>query len=162
MGFAESTDFQRPPEGLLEAVETLEYLSNAGNKAAQQRLDELRYFCVQAWSPDVNSKEWKWLQRENLHTNPNATYSLPQNIEQGIPSQNLTDIPIQNPAVMSSMNPDHASLAWDFMLTNVFENDFTDEAEEIYTCFHDPNLPLTGVDELDWAEIGKVFQTREE
>ncbi|KAM0553288.1 hypothetical protein ACHAPJ_007301 [Fusarium lateritium] len=161
MGFVESTDLRKSPEGLLEAVETLQYLSNAGNKAAQQRLDDLRQLCLQAWSPDVRSDEWRWLQGDAMDASPNINYSM-EELEGMITSNGLTDDRFQNPSAMPPATLDYSNMSWDFEFSNMFEADLTDEAEEIYTCFHDPSLPLTGVDELDWAEISKVFQTREE
>ena len=35
--------------------------------------------------------------------------------------------------------------------------DLSGEAEGIYSSFHNPTLPLTGVDYIDWLEIEKVF-----
>jgi hypothetical protein len=39
--------------------------------------------------------------------------------------------------------------------------DLTGEAEGIYSSFHNPILPLTGVDYVDWLEIEKVFSAPE-
>lgn len=32
---------------------------------------------------------------------------------------------------------------------------------DIYTCYNDPTLPLTGIDDMDWAEVGKMFSLNE-
>jgi hypothetical protein len=99
---------------------------------------------------------------KGLHANLDSIYSLAQNLEQEIPSHTMTDSSLQNPAAMSSTNLDYVALALDFEMTNVFNANLTDEAEEIYTCFLDPNSPLTGVDGLDWADIYEVLQAIEE
>lgn len=35
--------------------------------------------------------------------------------------------------------------------------DLSGEAEDIYSSFNNPTLPLTGVDYMDWLEIEKVL-----
>jgi hypothetical protein len=37
--------------------------------------------------------------------------------------------------------------------------DLTGEAEGIYSSFHNPIMPLTGVDYMDWLEIEKVINS---
>jgi hypothetical protein len=38
-----------------------------------------------------------------------------------------------------------------------WDMDLSGEAEGIYSSFHNPTLPLTGDDYIDWLEIEKVF-----
>ena len=35
------------------------------------------------------------------------------------------------------------------------------EASGIFSSFHDPGLPVTGVDSADWEEMERMFATRE-
>lgn len=44
---------------------------------------------------------------------------------------------------------------------NDFPMDLGAEMGGIYSSYNDPTLPLTGIDELDWAEVGKMFQLKE-
>jgi proline utilization trans-activator len=51
---------------------------------------------------------------------------------------------------MSDMDP---NLIYDFGVEFM-------EADGIYSSFNDPHLPLTGVDQLDWEEMERVFAAR--
>jgi prolyl-tRNA synthetase len=42
-----------------------------------------------------------------------------------------------------------------------FQIDLSHEMGDIYSSFNDPALPLTGIDEVDWAEVGKMFHLRD-
>lgn len=60
--------------------------------------------------------------------------------------------------------PDDPDIPGGADLDNFF-NDFPmnlgDEMGGIYSSYNDPSLPLTGIDEVDWAEVGKMFHMKD-
>ncbi|RSL94845.1 hypothetical protein CEP52_012423 [Fusarium oligoseptatum] len=79
MGFVEG-DLQEPPEGLKQAAEILKYLSNAGNSAAQRRLNDLKQFCLHVWSPTNMTDDWSWLKEggiSSLNNSPENRKNIP-------------------------------------------------------------------------------------
>jgi hypothetical protein len=44
-----------------------------------------------------------------------------------------------------------------FDMQGEWDLDLSEEAEGIYSSFHNPTLPLTGVDYVDWLEIEKII-----
>ncbi|KAM0417131.1 hypothetical protein ACHAPT_012838 [Fusarium lateritium] len=162
MGFVEG-DLQEPPEGLKQAAEILKYLSNAGNSAAQRRLSDLKQFCLHVWSPTNMTDDWSWLKEGSVSSLDNS----PAN-RQGVPGEHL------QADAMATWGP-AAWISWqssatagngedavhlDFSASENFQMDLSHEAGDIYSSFNDPTLPLTGVDDVDWAEVGKMFHMR--
>lgn len=181
MGFIDTNDSQKPPENLEQVVEVLQYLSSAGNTAAERRLTELKQFCRHVWSPAELSEEWKFLNLGSLNqptepgkistVAPNATVlSADSPFNLGHSLGDVDDEPSHNnfwPETwdtwdnMSSNQSPEDPMAVDtlnFNMDNSLQMDFTPEAANIYSSFNDPSLPLTGVNEVDWTEIGKMFK----
>ncbi|RSM19046.1 hypothetical protein CDV31_002177 [Fusarium ambrosium] len=165
MGFVEG-DLQEPPEGLKQAAEILKYLSNAGNSAAQRRLNDLKQFCLHVWSPTNMTDDWSWLKEGSISSLNNS----PEN-RQNIPGDGSGNTDLQTDA-MTTWGP-AAWISWqstaangedavhlDFSASENFQMDLSHEAGDIYSSFNDPTLPLTGVDDVDWAEVGKMFHMR--
>lgn len=168
MGFIHSNDPKKPPEGLLEAAKVLQYLSNAGNKAAQQRFHDLQVFCSHVWSPDDMSEDWRWLKGQTIGVRETEVVDKAAEncvdpalndvmAEEGRASQSFS--PWLNARSIGLTSSEHGGVALDFDIPDALGFDLIDQAGDIYSCFNDPNLPLTGVDEVDWAEIGKIFQS---
>ncbi|KAL6409189.1 hypothetical protein AUP68_05560 [Ilyonectria robusta] len=183
MGFVKTNNPQKPPDGLKQAVDVLEYLSAAGNKAAEQRLGDLKQFCFHVWSPDILSDDWKWLGVHQVagqdDISAGAVISTmatsgelalvnhaPRQVERaplyssdwpekwGVCYDGMTPMP--------STNVGQGSAMLDFDFEGTFGMDMSHGAGDIYSSFNDPDLPLTGVDEVDWAEIGKVFHYKDD
>ncbi|KAH6981645.1 hypothetical protein BKA56DRAFT_719715, partial [Ilyonectria sp. MPI-CAGE-AT-0026] len=183
MGFVKTNDPQKPPDGLKQAVDVLEYLSAAGNKAAEQRLGDLKQFCYHVWSPDILSDDWKWLGVHQVagqdDISAGAVISTmatsgelalvnhaPRQVERaplyssdwpekwGVCYDGMTPMP--------STDVGQGSAMLDFDFEGTFGMDMSHGAGDIYSSFNDPDLPLTGVDEVDWAEIGKVFHYKDD
>lgn len=179
MGFIKTNDPQKPPEGLADAADILEYLTAAGNKAAQRRLTDLKQFCYHVWSPDNMSDEWKWLRTTHLSPSNDVTHPYPAETTtpgrlgvSGHPLSPAGEEPLYNSfwpetwdnwddgrTVLSNTTSQRVGML-DFDLDAGFQMDLSREAGDIYSSFNDPNLPLTGVDEVDWAEIGKMFRSK--
>ncbi|CAG9940284.1 unnamed protein product [Clonostachys rosea f. rosea IK726] len=172
MGLVENNEESRPPEGLSQSAMILKYLGKAGNKAAERRLNELRQFCLHVWSPEKLSGEWKWL-REEKATRPSVSNPVG---DPGSASDTTPSNPNNNsdPAAGTSLGPgmwttwnqmtptgesDGALLNFDQF--DDFQIDLSHEMGDIYSSFNDPALPLTGIDEVDWAEVGKMFHLRD-
>ncbi|KAJ3532353.1 hypothetical protein NM208_g8478 [Fusarium decemcellulare] len=162
MGFVEG-DLQEPPEGLKQAAEVLKYLSKAGNSAAQRRLNELKQFCLHVWSPTNMTDDWSWLKEgsiSSLHNSPENGQIL------GADEAGSSNTYLQGDGgnALASWGP-AAWMSWqsvpangedpchlDFSASENFQMDLSLEAGDIYSSFNDPTLPLTGVDDVDWAE----------
>lgn len=170
-GFLESEDLQKPPEGLSPAADVLRHLANSGNKTAQKRLDELKQFCYNVWSPDNMSQEWGWLKDSAPPSAPRsvATHTSNPGMDPGSIGSGTTessaflsgqgqDVPLTG---MSTLEPWETS--WqdnpssDYINLDDFQLDLSMEMGSIYSCYNDPSLPLTGIDEVDWQEVGKMF-----
>lgn len=168
-GFLDSSDPQKPPEGLSQAADVLQYLSKAGNKGAEKRLEELRQFCYHVWSPDGMSEEWGWLRGSNTPrpgstTTPSGTGVDPATVgSSGRGSTQITETPGtpagQTPGMPAWANWGDNPGGW--MDLENFQMDLNTEMGDIYSCYNDPNLPLTGIDEVDWQEVGKMFSLNE-
>lgn len=168
MGFVEMNDEQTPPDGLSQSADILLYLSKAGNKAALRRLDELKQFCSHVWSPERLEGEWKWLKNESTPgSGPASNPHLPADPGSGSDAAHVG--PSNKPQVGTalgnnslsdwnrSISGDLESVLFNFDSFNDLDIDLSHEMGDIYSSFNDPTLPLTGIDEADWAEIGKIF-----
>jgi hypothetical protein len=157
MGFVQGKD-GAPPEGLKQAAGILRHLSRAGNHAAQRRLDELKQFYEQVWSPTSDADKQSWLEGvSSLDDLPFAERTIPDASRDRV-------LAVQDESMTASswvpwqMAPDsQQAYQLDFDMPQSFEMDLSHEATDIYSSFNDPTLPLTGVDDVDWAEIGKIF-----
>ncbi|KAI8655062.1 Proline--tRNA ligase [Fusarium keratoplasticum] len=165
MGFVEG-DLQEPPEGLKQAAEILKYLSNAGNSAAQRRLNDLKQFCLHVWSPTNMTDDWSWLKEGSVSSLDNSPANR-QNFSGdggGNPNLQADAMTTWGPAAwiswQSTATGGEDAVHLDFSASENFQMDLSHEAGDIYSSFNDPTLPLTGVDDVDWAEVGKMFHMR--
>ncbi|KAL2670751.1 hypothetical protein Neosp_014553 [[Neocosmospora] mangrovei] len=165
MGFVEG-DLQEPPEGLKQAAEILKYLSNAGNTAAQRRLNDLKQFCLHVWSPTNMTDDWSWLKEgsvSSLDNSPANRHNFSGDAG-GNPNLQADAMTTWGPAAWISWQSTAAggedAVHLDFSASENFQMDLSHEAGDIYSSFNDPTLPLTGVDDVDWAEVGKMFHMR--
>jgi hypothetical protein len=165
MGFVEG-DLQEPPEGLKQAAEILKYLSNAGNSAAQRRLNDLKQFCLHVWSPTNMTDDWSWLKEGSVSSLDNSPANRQNFSGDGDGNQNLqadamtTWGPTAWISWQSTATGGEDAVHLDFSASENFQMDLSHEAGDIYSSFNDPTLPLTGVDDVDWAEVGKMFHMR--
>ncbi|KAL5608671.1 hypothetical protein FOVSG1_003352 [Fusarium oxysporum f. sp. vasinfectum] len=157
MGFVQGQD-GAPPEGLKQAAGILRHLSRAGNQAAQRRLDELKQFYEQVWSPTSDTDRQSWLEEGD-----SSLGGLPFTERATLDASGERMFAVQDEYMTTSawvpwqMGPDQQANPLDFNMPQSFEMDLSHEATDIYSSFNDPTLPLTGVDDVDWAEIGKIF-----
>ncbi|KAJ0132329.1 hypothetical protein HZ326_24577, partial [Fusarium oxysporum f. sp. albedinis] len=157
MGFVQGQD-GAPPEGFKQAAGILRHLSRAGNHAAQRRLDELKQFYEQVWSPTSDTDRQSWLEEGDSNLG-----GLPFTERAILDASSERVFAVQGESMTTSawvpwqMGPDQQANPLDFNMPQSFEMDLSHEATDIYSSFNDPTLPLTGVDDVDWAEIGKIF-----
>lgn len=165
VGFFDKSQTQ-PPSKLYEAFNVLQFLAQAGNQAAERRLQDITQSCLHVW-PDVafnasSSPTHVILQRSGQSYTPtnglqpqdsSLSSSGPSpcmavNVDQGshLDEAGLLE-PISDMDIPDVMFDMHG--AWDL--------DLSGEAEGIYSSFHNPTLPLTGVDYIDWLEIEKII-----
>ncbi|KAL2758877.1 hypothetical protein ACRALDRAFT_2097983, partial [Sodiomyces alcalophilus JCM 7366] len=185
-GFVHMTETRTPPPEMHEAVSILSFMARAGNKAAAQRLMDVQQMSSQVWptAPLRGDGHSEWTDsatRQDGDGHPdNAQRQLESSgvgARQGIPD-NASDAwrlrpqpPGGTPAAGGWTDNDPMDQSIDFQ-GGFLGFDFSDlsgsfggvdlnlEADGIYSSFHDPALPLTGVDQLDWAEVEKMFASR--
>lgn len=158
------SDIANMPPEINQAVDVLLHLSRAGNKAAEQRLRDIRQFCSFIWpdlpvseeAPSGANLEKHDTQEERIRGSSSVVPDPGIEVDRTAAGygdlQDATDSTSQaDEVVMSDIV--------DFEKGNNFL-DLNMEADGIYSSFNDPTLPLTGVDDLDWAEIEKVFTGR--
>lgn len=154
IGFVDGTAYSEVSRELQQATSVLEYLSQAGNSSAEQRLMEIRNFHDHVW-PKKSARRDKTLAspgNKSRDTLPVLEHSSPDEPPQHSASANEEASgasqapPLGDADVQLEIGADYA-----------FNIDLGEEADGIYSSFHDPQLPLTGVDHLDWAELEKVF-----
>lgn len=155
-GFLESENLKNPPMGLSEAAENLQHMSRAGSKVAQKRLDELRQFCSHIWSPEDMSEEWEWLRpRTAPEPSPLTAACGVGHIPGAISTTGSAD----TPSTTAGMNPlpswQHSPV--EYMDWENFQADLNLDVGDIYSCYNDPTLPLTGDLDADFAEVNKMF-----
>lgn len=151
----------RQPTDLQEAIVVLEYLSDEGNRVARQRLTDIKEFASQVMPAEEMSDHGR---RENHTVNQDGLDSLGlwnhisnthdrdasavHDFEKGYTEPPMThgDVSVElgNVDMMGDME---LNLDW--------------EASGIFSSFHDPGLPVTGVDRVDWEEMERMFATRE-
>ncbi|KAK0368562.1 fungal specific transcription factor domain-containing protein [Colletotrichum limetticola] len=172
-GFAHKQDSQKPPpQELFQAIDFLEYLSSAGNQAAAQRLKDVRQFSAHVWANVVAFDKDHDVQMGDS----GASHGVPQvgnTPGAGLPEQSgpsPAQMPLTTPTPSSSVPSWEGEMfggpadtygsdtLFGLNLDENLEQAFGLEAAEgIYNSFNDPTLPLTGVDQLDWAELEKMM-----
>ncbi|KAI9162692.1 Proline utilization trans-activator [Paramyrothecium foliicola] len=162
-GFLDSKGDQVPPEGVRESARILRYLSKGGNRAAQRRLSELMQFCQHVWVPDPASEEWKWLSIE-VTTAPSGPSTSDQSGDPGSAGglEQFRLMPDNYDgraqlADLSTWTPAQGSSTLDLNQFEDIDWNLEPDMRDIYESFNDPNLPLTGIDDADWATIGRMF-----
>ncbi|OHW98298.1 fungal specific transcription factor domain-containing protein [Colletotrichum incanum] len=174
-GFAHKNDSQKPPpQELFQAIDFMEYLSQAGNNAAAQRLKDVRQFSAHVWANVVafdKDHDVQMGESGEAHGAPHMA-NTPGSILPEQPGQSSTpQMPLTTPTPSSSVpswegemfggpgaNTYGSDTLFGLNLDENLEQAFGLEAAEgIYNSFNDPSLPLTGVDQLDWAELEKMM-----
>lgn len=156
IGFVEGTAHSEVSKELQQATSVLEYLSQAGNSSAEQRLTEIRNFHDHVWPKKSTDRDdmQATANKSMGETTPTAQQSLTDGDPQppAHPTEDVRDASRQ-PSLSDSGAQLEIGTDYEFNL------DLGQEADGIYSSFHDPQLPLTGVDHLDWAELEKVFSS---
>ncbi|GKZ24629.1 hypothetical protein AbraIFM66951_012033 [Aspergillus brasiliensis] len=172
-GFTESSTQNQPPPALDQAFHVLQFLSRAGNLAAEQRFHDIAQSCSHVWPTYV------FQGAAAPGTQTVQTASARDGTQRAAPRQGVTTgtaaypsaVPIyptivQDPGqyyldesgLLESWNQNENSTGA-FDIHGDWGIDLTGEAEGIYSSFHNPTMPLTGVDHMDWLEIEKVLNS---
>lgn len=165
VGFLDKSQSQ-PPPALDQACNVLRFLSKSGNLAAERRLQDIAQSYSHVWPNhvfDANTSHSDAATRDTTQT-----YTISPGPRQDALLASSDPPPYMT--VASSGRGDHQdeiSLLepWSnmdvpdamFDMQGDWNLDLSGEAEGIYSSFHNPTLPLTGVDYIDWLEIEKVF-----
>ncbi|CAD0053793.1 unnamed protein product, partial [Aureobasidium pullulans] len=145
----------RPPEEILEACRVLQSLSIAGNRMAGRRLRDINDFCIRVWptAPSIHETLGILMQ-------PHA-----QNIEVGDGMQHqYQHQPWQPTSQIQQDTFPYPTIPIDtahrYLMVDEIGNELVNGADDIYSCFNDPTLALTGIDLADWIEMSRTFDTR--
>ncbi|CAI7586933.1 unnamed protein product [Penicillium manginii] len=170
-GFINSSQ-DEPPPALSQACEVLQFLARSGNFAAEQRLQDISQSCSHVWpsrvfnktSSSEGSPQVSMTSRPRAHNiNPDGNGNRSRFGYYPTQSRGNTSV------VPGSQHNHHDESQllepWANLLSTdtVFGTrddwniDLSGEAEDIYSSFNNPTLPLTGVDYMDWLEIEKVL-----
>ncbi|KAH7322605.1 fungal-specific transcription factor domain-containing protein [Stachybotrys elegans] len=168
VGFINSDEEPKPPQGLDESARILKYLCKAGNKAAERRLYDLKQFCRQVWTQDKVSDQWAWLREETtLGTGIGSVSDLsgdPGSVGRGNQLSPGEGVVLARTHTGAGASTDPAAEFQDAALSLNLDDlgeiqwDLEPGMSDIYESFNDPNLPLTGIDDADWAAVGRIFQ----
>lgn len=156
----------QPPPALDQASNVLRFLSKSGNLAAERRLQDIAQSYSHVWPNHVFDANTSHSDAATRDTTQTYTISLGPRQDALLASSD----PPPYMTVASGGRGDHQdeiSLLepWSnmdvpdamFDMQGDWNLDLSGEAEGIYSSFHNPTLPLTGVDYIDWLEIEKVF-----
>lgn len=181
VGFIDGVEeIAKMPAEFEQAVDVLQHLSEAGNMAAEQRLRDIRQFCSFIWPTGTASGLPVVMAGGEQTDAPRSPVSSEQN-RHSRPAQEMDRTSVvraaegttwatgqgdaDNVGFGGERDNGEGSHIQDQSSTDYlvdFERgynfmDLDTDADGIYLSFKDPNLPLTGVDQLDWAEMEKVF-----
>lgn len=160
-GCTQSTDLQ-------EAIVVLEYLAGEGNKVALQRLTDVKEFSAQILPAEETLQhkraESQARDQDGINSAPalGSHFANPEAVIQSNEWDGLA------PHVSDDRNSEptmiHSDVAGEFGNVDMvgdMELNIDWEASGIFSSFHDPGLPVTGVDSADWEEMERMFATRE-
>ncbi|CAI7644208.1 unnamed protein product [Penicillium pancosmium] len=171
-GFINSSQ-DEPPPALSQAYEVLQFLARSGNFAAEQRLQDISQSCSHVWPSHIFNKA------SSSEGSPQVsmisrTGGLNLTQDESGDRRHFGNYPIQPRSSMSfgsgSRHNHHDESQWLEPWANLLSTDtvfgtrddwnidLSGEAEDIYSSFNNPTLPLTGVDYMDWLEIEKVLK----
>ncbi|OQE47415.1 hypothetical protein PENCOP_c001G05572 [Penicillium coprophilum] len=164
VGFLNKSQSQ-PPPALDQASKVLQFLSHSGNLAAERRIQDIAQSYSHVWPNHIFNA--------NTPSSDAGSHDKPRTLETSLaPRQDVLTSSDSPPymAVASSTRGDHQDEIrllepWSnmdvpdamFDMQGDWDLDLSGDAEGIYSSFHNPTLPLTGVDYIDWLEIEKVF-----
>ncbi|KAK1144529.1 hypothetical protein N8T08_005402 [Aspergillus melleus] len=155
MGFIGDSE-SKPPPALDQAFVVLRFLSQAGNLAAEQRLQDILQSCLRVWPDHSTGDE----QQGSSIQAPAGTPTTPSRAPPAGPytplaTDGFNSLQEESRLLEPWMHPEMASGVFD--MQGGWNMDLSGEAEGIYSSFYDPTMPLTGVDYTDWVEIEKVL-----
>jgi len=164
VGFLDKSQSQ-PPSALFQAFRVLQFLAQAGNLAAERRLHDITQSCLHVWPDHVFSPNTSPNNSE-LDANFRPLTARPDSRQDLLPSSSNAH-PYMAVASAPDGHRDEARLLEPLSNMNIpdamfdmqgeWDLDLSGEAEGIYSSFHNPTLPLTGVDYIDWLEIEKII-----
>ncbi|KAF4761004.1 hypothetical protein N7455_001466 [Penicillium solitum] len=165
VGFLDKSQTQ-PPLALDQASKVLQFLSQSGNLAAERRLQDIAQSYSHVWPNHVFNANASHSDADSR--DKTQTFAASPGSRQDALLTSSDPPPYM--AVASSSRGDHQDEIrllepWSnmdvpdamFDMQGDWNLDLSGEAEGIYSSFHNPTLPLTGVDYIDWLEIEKVF-----
>ncbi|KAF3025260.1 hypothetical protein E8E15_006274 [Penicillium rubens] len=138
----------------------------SGNLAAERRLQDIARSCSHVW-PNHSFNANASHSDAGPHERTQTFAASPGSRQDGLMTCSGSPPYMAVASSGRSVHQDEISLLepWSnmdvpdatFDMQGDWNLDLSGEAEGIYSSFHNPTLPLTGVDYIDWLEIEKVF-----
>ncbi|CAI7657812.1 unnamed protein product [Penicillium discolor] len=160
------------PESIDQAFEVLRFLSRSGNPAAEQRFQDITQSCLHIWPNykfDINASDQAAAEID-AGTLDHSRYQGGTSFQSGSPTPQGNFPQYMAPLADGDQGFHTGGESWYpepgtypnpadtvFDMQGDLTIDLADEAEVIFSSFHNPTLPLTGVDYMDWLEIEKVL-----
>lgn len=167
VGFIDGSQ-DEPPPALTQAYEVLQFLARSGNFAAEQRLQDISQSFSHVWPNHVFNRASA--DDGSPQTSMGSQHGGYSNVPSGNRDKRRSGYrsiqPRVDPNIQQNRQDESQLLEpWANLLSAdaVFGShddwniDLSEEAEDIYSSFNNPTLPLTGVDYMDWLEIEKVL-----
>ena len=168
VGFTDDTQ-KEPPTALIQAFEVLRFLARSGNLAAEQRFQDIARSCSHVWPDytfDINASDGAAKDMELALLTKSQSNNHGSTQDDGPAFHQPSWTPYHVGTGGQPLFPNEMAYFENWNSTAAFEGafdmaewdiDFTDDAEGIYSSFHNSTLPLTGADYADWLEIEKVL-----
>ncbi|KAJ5623567.1 hypothetical protein N7490_012172 [Penicillium lividum] len=153
----------QPPQALDQAFHILQFLSRAGNSAAEQRFQDIAQSCSHVWPNYVFGARAQTPSVDPLEDQaPNHVIRQDMrkaSLSSSVPPNHTNQVRLDESRLLEPWQSGASDAMFD--MEGDWGLDLTGEAERIYSSFHNPILPLTGVDYMDWLEIEKLFNASE-
>lgn len=157
-----------PTKGLgIDGIEgsrtVLGYQALQGNQAAAKRLEELDHMCASLSLPVQQHKPARMQTHSSpqLTLAPNEVFTQPFSFDSGYNPINNLDYPVtsdvgggvQQPAQSRGQEPaaqtyDQLGMNWADLASIPLEGE-----NDLYWVYHDPTMPFTGVEQIDWGAL---------
>ena len=148
---------------LQDAITVLEYLANEGNKVAVQRLTDVKEFSNQVLLPSDGTVGQSKGAPKTTSSRPQddvSPVSVTEDSRTGGTEEGGDDLGNAHRATSRTAAETPAGLLETDLMGDVdFELDW--DTAGIFSSFHDPRLPVTGVDHMDWEEMERMFAARD-
>lgn len=160
------------PTDLQEAIIVLEHLASEGNKVAQQRLTDIKEFSNQVLLAEeaggTNAPRSMRLHHagdeSRVEITPRGRDQQAGGISNKTPDQSVptyAGTPNGEKSGLGAVEHGVSESIGNVDLIGDVDFNLDWETAGIFSSYHDPRMPVTGVDQIDWEEMERMFAERE-